>query len=121
MLTDLQLDDSAPWKQRFRAPVVVWTQLAPANLERGLAVSNASGKYQLYAWDVASNALQQVTDRPTGILDGTLSGDGRYIYYLDDQEGNEIGHYVRMLDVEYLQGQVYLNPHPKELSLRNHV
>ena len=92
MLADLQLDDSAPWKQRFRAPVAVWTHLAPANLRRGLVVSNASGKYQLHAWDVVSNALRQLTDRPTGILDGVLSGDGRYIYYLDDRQGNEIGH-----------------------------
>jgi uncharacterized protein YbgA (DUF1722 family)/uncharacterized protein YbbK (DUF523 family) len=30
-------------------------------------------------------------------------------------------HYVRLLDVEYLAEQVYLNPHPKELALRNHV
>jgi len=30
-------------------------------------------------------------------------------------------HYVRLLDVEYLADQVYLNPHPKELALRNHV
>lgn len=30
-------------------------------------------------------------------------------------------HYVRILDVEYLRDQVYLNPHPKELALRNHV
>ena len=32
-----------------------------------------------------------------------------------------IRHYVRILDVEYLRDQVYLNPHPKELRLRNHV
>ena len=32
-----------------------------------------------------------------------------------------IGHYVRRLRVEYLAGQVYLEPHPKELMLRNHV
>jgi uncharacterized protein YbgA (DUF1722 family)/uncharacterized protein YbbK (DUF523 family) len=32
-----------------------------------------------------------------------------------------ISHYVRLLDVEYLKGQVYLSPHPKELSLHNHV
>lgn len=32
-----------------------------------------------------------------------------------------IRHYVRLLDVAYLQDQVYLNPHPKELALRNHV
>jgi len=30
-------------------------------------------------------------------------------------------HYVRRHGVSYLAGQVYLNPHPKELALRNHV
>jgi len=30
-------------------------------------------------------------------------------------------HHVRRLDVEYLRGQIYLDPHPKELMLRNHV
>ena len=30
-------------------------------------------------------------------------------------------HYVRLHDVAYLAGQVYLAPHPKELMLRNHV
>jgi len=32
-----------------------------------------------------------------------------------------VTHYVRRFDVEYLKSQVYLNPHPKELALRNHV
>jgi len=32
-----------------------------------------------------------------------------------------VAHYVRRLDVEYLRGQVYLEPHPKELMLRNHA
>jgi len=32
-----------------------------------------------------------------------------------------IAHYVRILDVPYLRDQVYLNPHPRELALRNHV
>jgi uncharacterized protein YbgA (DUF1722 family) len=30
-------------------------------------------------------------------------------------------HHVRRHGVEYLAGQVYLDPHPKELMLRNHV
>ena len=30
-------------------------------------------------------------------------------------------HYVRLHDVAYLAGQLYLEPHPKELMLRNHV
>jgi uncharacterized protein YbgA (DUF1722 family) len=32
-----------------------------------------------------------------------------------------IKHYVQLFDVEYIREQVYLNPHPKELMLRNHV
>ncbi len=32
-----------------------------------------------------------------------------------------IRHYVRLFDVNYLKGQVYLEPHPKELMLRNRV
>ena len=30
-------------------------------------------------------------------------------------------HHVRQHDVQYLAGQIYLSPHPKELMLRNHV
>ena len=32
-----------------------------------------------------------------------------------------VRHYVRLFEVEYLLGQTYLDPHPKELMLRNHV
>lgn len=32
-----------------------------------------------------------------------------------------IKHYVYKYDIEYIKNQVYLNPHPKELMLRNHV
>jgi uncharacterized protein YbgA (DUF1722 family)/uncharacterized protein YbbK (DUF523 family) len=32
-----------------------------------------------------------------------------------------VNHYVRSLEVAYLRDQVYLNPHPKELMLRNRV
>jgi uncharacterized protein YbgA (DUF1722 family) len=30
-------------------------------------------------------------------------------------------HHVRAHGVEYLAGQTYLEPHPRELMLRNHV
>jgi uncharacterized protein YbgA (DUF1722 family) len=32
-----------------------------------------------------------------------------------------IKHHVRIHSVDYLAGQVYLQPHPRELMLRNHV
>jgi len=30
-------------------------------------------------------------------------------------------HYIFKHDIEYLKNQIYLNPHPKELMLRNHI
>ncbi|MFZ5980457.1 MAG: YbgA family protein [Candidatus Zixiibacteriota bacterium] len=32
-----------------------------------------------------------------------------------------VRHYIDKYDIEYIKGQHYLNPHPKELMLRNHV
>jgi uncharacterized protein YbgA (DUF1722 family) len=32
-----------------------------------------------------------------------------------------VRHHVKKRNIEYLLDQVYLNPHPKELMLRNHV
>ncbi|MCG8608079.1 DUF523 and DUF1722 domain-containing protein [bacterium] len=32
-----------------------------------------------------------------------------------------IKHYVNKFDIAYIKDQIYLNPHPKELMLRNHV
>jgi uncharacterized protein YbgA (DUF1722 family)/uncharacterized protein YbbK (DUF523 family) len=32
-----------------------------------------------------------------------------------------IRHYIKLFDVDYIKDQVYLNPHPEELMLRNHV
>ena len=32
-----------------------------------------------------------------------------------------IKHYIKKHDISYIKDQIYLNPHPKELMLRNHV
>src|ERR687886_3027264 len=96
MAAELRVDDAALWKQRFRAPVVLWTTIARNAPSAGLAVSNRSGAHQLYAWDVPTGDLTQLTDRPEGILFGILSPDGRYVYYRNDRQGSEIGHFVRI-------------------------
>jgi pimeloyl-ACP methyl ester carboxylesterase len=96
MLTELRIDEQAPWKRRYRLPTIAWTEIAKSAPARGLAAGNQTGKYQLYAWDVPSGQLRQLTDRPEGVLSGYLSADGRHVYYLEDKGGNEIGHYVRV-------------------------
>lgn len=92
----LNLSEDAPWKARYRVPVVLATQIAERNPARGLAIANKTGIYQLYAWDTASGDLRQLTDQPTGVVSGGISPDGEYIYYLHDNRGDEKGHYVRV-------------------------
>jgi hypothetical protein len=46
MLSEPQLGDDAPWRQRYRAPID-FPQVARANAQRGLIASNRSGMFQL--------------------------------------------------------------------------
>jgi dipeptidyl aminopeptidase/acylaminoacyl peptidase len=91
----LQLADDASWKRRWRASPVIG-QVAAGNPERGLVSSNRSGLYQLYAWNVPSGSLTQITNRPDGTVRGTLSDDGRWVIYLNDHKGDQTGHFVRI-------------------------
>ncbi|MET8980795.1 prolyl oligopeptidase family serine peptidase [Streptomyces sp. NPDC004539] len=79
------------WEKRFRAPRVSlpdWAEDAP---DRSLFTSNATGTYELYAWDRASGDQRQVTDRANGTTDGRLSPDGDWIWWFDDKDGDEFG------------------------------
>ncbi len=96
MLKPINLRDDAPWRQRFRAASIQWTALAEANPARGLVCTDRDGIYQLYGWDVTSGQLKRLTDQPAGVVQGMISADGEWVYYLQDAQGNEIGHYVRV-------------------------
>ena len=96
MLNQLHTAADAPWKQRFRVPRTLGTQIAMANPDSGLVASNIAVVFQLYAWDVQSGDLRRLTNPPVGQLFGALSPDARFVYYLNDALGNEIGHFVRI-------------------------
>ncbi|MCY4018106.1 MAG: prolyl oligopeptidase family serine peptidase [Chloroflexi bacterium] len=96
MTIELNLGDGAPWKKRYRAPSIAWSKRAANNPERGLVCCNKDGVYQLYAWDIESNDLRQLTDAPAGVVSGHISIDGDSVYYLRDSGGDEIGHYARL-------------------------
>ncbi|MFF4336971.1 S9 family peptidase [[Kitasatospora] papulosa] len=102
-MSDTQNDASVPereqeppqWEQRFRAARVSlpdWAEDAP---DRALFVSNATGTYELYAWDRATGKQRQVTDRPNGTTDGVLTPDGRTVWWFADTDGNEFGVWMR--------------------------
>ena len=90
-----QLQDDAPWKRRFRLSRVS-VQFATHRPDHVMVVSNATGFFELYAYDIESGAFRQATHRPAGTVYGSISPDGRHIYYMDDKEGNETGHVVRV-------------------------
>ncbi|WP_254710321.1 S9 family peptidase [Streptomyces lunaelactis] len=83
------------WEKRFRAPRVSlpdWAEDAP---DRSLFVSNATGTYELYAWDRATGEQRQATDRPNGTTDGVLPPDGASIWWFSDTDGDEFGIWMR--------------------------
>jgi dienelactone hydrolase len=92
----LDLSPEANWRKRFRATDIRWAVVAEQNPKRGLACTNKDGIYQLYAWDIPTGELRQVTDQSAGVMLGMISSDGNHIYFLKDEGGNEIGHFVRV-------------------------
>ncbi|WP_411292745.1 prolyl oligopeptidase family serine peptidase [Streptomyces sp. SDr-06] len=83
------------WEKRFRAPRVGlpdWAEDAP---DRSLFVSNATGTYELYAWDRATGSQRRATDRPNGTTDGVLTPDGEWIWWFCDTDGDEFGVWQR--------------------------
>ncbi|MCG8914705.1 prolyl oligopeptidase family serine peptidase [Actinokineospora sp. PR83] len=85
----------ARWRARFHAARVSlpdWAWQAP---DRTVYASNASGVWEIYAWDRATDTHRQVTDRPNGTLHATVSPDGEHIWWFDDTDGDEFGSWVR--------------------------
>lgn len=98
VIPDRLFDDAeaeARWRARFHAPrmsVPDWAIDAP---DANIYVSNASGVWEVYAWDRATGERRQVTDRPNGTLSATTSPDGTSIWWFNDTDGDEFGSWVR--------------------------
>ncbi len=97
MIPPVDTSPNAIWKQRYRAPAIQYAGIAANAPEKGVVWTNQSGTLQFHTWDVKSGRLTQLTHTPGGLgADPHLSPDGQWIYYLRDQSGNEMGHFVRM-------------------------
>ncbi|MGH3618168.1 MAG: TolB family protein, partial [Pseudonocardiaceae bacterium] len=94
---DTLFDDpvaEARWRARFTAPRVSlpdWARDAP---DRCLYTSNASGTWEVYAWDRATGSHRQVTERPHGTHSATVSPDGEQVWWFADTDGDEFGSWV---------------------------
>jgi dipeptidyl aminopeptidase/acylaminoacyl peptidase len=79
------------WKARFRAARMTLPDWAVLRPERSVFVSNASGTFELYSWDRVTGTTAQVTSRPAGTHIGTIDPTGSWIWWFDDEGGNEFG------------------------------
>ncbi|MFI7449844.1 prolyl oligopeptidase family serine peptidase [Nonomuraea sp. NPDC049714] len=83
------------WHARFRASrmsLPSWARLAP---NRSIYRSNVTGTWEVYAWDRATGATRQVTDRPRGTVHAAIDPTGQWIYWFADTEGEEVGVWQR--------------------------
>lgn len=84
----------APWRRRFRAARIMFPTWARDEPDRLIYPSNASGKWELYAWDRRAGRHHQLTDRPAGTLEGEIQPDGTRVWWFDDDRGDERGRWV---------------------------
>ncbi|GAB2802018.1 prolyl oligopeptidase family serine peptidase [Actinoallomurus bryophytorum] len=83
--------DEELWKARFRAARVSlpgWAHDAP---HRSVYRSNATGTWEIYAWDRETDVRRQVTDRPNGTWMAGVDPTGEWIWWFADTDGDEFG------------------------------
>ena len=83
------------WRGRFTAVRMSkpgWARDAP---DRNVYVSNASGTTEIHIWDRASGEQRQLTSRRSGTHAVDLPPDGEHVWWFDDTDGDEFGHWVR--------------------------
>ncbi|MGV9302418.1 prolyl oligopeptidase family serine peptidase [Nonomuraea sp. NPDC003727] len=83
------------WQARFRAPSMTlpeWARQAP---NRSLYRSNASGVWEIYAWDRTTGITRQVTNQPYGTSHAALDPTGHWIYWFAGSDRDELGVWMR--------------------------
>ncbi|GAA0933956.1 S9 family peptidase [Nonomuraea longicatena] len=83
------------WQARFRAPrmtLPTWARLAP---NRSIYRCNATGTWEVYAWDRTKGSTRQVTEQPKGTAHAAIDPTGQWIYWFADTDADELGGWMR--------------------------
>src|SRR5205807_10457603 len=84
------------WESRYRLVrrgLVGFAELSP---NRVLITSNESGTFQLETRDLATRKNHVLTRGGAGRTAGAISPDGKFVYYVEDSGGSEVGGWVRL-------------------------
>ena len=93
-IPDRLFDDDAVearWRARFTAPRLTAPKWARDADWRSVYLSNASGVWEVYAWDRHDDTHRKVTDRPNGTYHSALPPHGDAVWWFADADGDEFG------------------------------
>jgi dipeptidyl aminopeptidase/acylaminoacyl peptidase len=82
------------WQRRFTAPRIIhlaWADLAPHRLG---VVTNESGMWQAWAWDLSIGERRQVSDSGVGVEEVHVLPDGSGVVWWLDETGSEHGRWM---------------------------
>jgi acetyl esterase/lipase len=88
----------AAWKRRYRATRTGFPTWSRDDADRLVYLSNASGRFEVHAWDRGLDRHRQITDRPEGTgyrVPSQLDPTGERIWWFADEKGNEHGVWMR--------------------------
>ncbi len=93
----------ATWEIRIRGPQLMALGLTSPPIAwagevqgRGVVLARTKGAVEVHTFDLSAEpTLRQVTDRRYGTIDGAISPDGRWVFWFDDEAGDEVGRWQR--------------------------
>ena len=88
------MNDMPVWERRVRAPKMTLPLWSPAAPGWCVYETNASGIWQVHAWDIATGETRQVSDHPVGVLQGYATIDGDGVLFWQEDTGDETGRWL---------------------------
>jgi dienelactone hydrolase len=83
------------WERRFRAGRVGLPDWAADAPDRCAVVATTGGVVELHSWLYGSGVLNQLTARTEGTSQGGIDPSGEWIWWFDDEAGDEHGRWRR--------------------------
>ncbi|MEE6288761.1 prolyl oligopeptidase family serine peptidase [Georgenia sp. MJ173] len=83
------------WQQRFRAGRVDVPEWASDEPDHAVVIATHRGAPQVHSWQPSIGHLLPATDRPAGTDHATIDPSGRWLWWFDDTDGDEFGHWRR--------------------------
>jgi hypothetical protein len=92
---DLITDSNALWKKRMRSPMVSWFDIAKHDNSKAIIESNISGTKRTNYWDIENGTFEEIKEFDDDYY-CLITPDGKYLHFLKDNKGDELGHRCRM-------------------------